>query len=98
MRKVAVSDIVMNKVSDLRIYLIEELQLSWEAAHKRTNRIEKFLLSLSNPADYPLCRFKKWRAMGYRCAIFEKDWVFAYELFEDGVIVRDMSHTSLLSE
>lgn len=98
MRNVSVSDIVMDKVSDLRIYLIEELKMSREAAHKRTDRIEVFLLSLAHAADYPLCRFKKWRAMGYRCIVFEKDWVFAYEVFEDGIIVMDMSHTSLLTE
>lgn len=98
MREVLLSDIVMDKVTDLRVYLVEELKLSQEAAHKRIDRINSFLLSLANIVDYPLCRFKKWRVLGYRCAIFEKDWVFAYEIFEDGVIVRDMSHTSLLIE
>jgi hypothetical protein len=98
MREVAVSDVVMGKVSDLRVYLIEQLKLSQEAAHKRTDRIDRFLLSLSNNADYPLCRFKKWRILGYRCAVFEKDWIFVYEIFEDGIIVRDMSHAKLLKE
>jgi hypothetical protein len=98
MRKVLVADVVTDKVTNLRIYLIEELNLSWEAAHKRTDRIGDFLLSLTNVVDYPLCRFKKWRKLGYRCAVFEKDWVFAYETFEDGIIVRDMSHASLLTK
>lgn len=98
MRKVFVSDTVMDKVSDLKIHLIEELKLSREAAHKRIDRIDDFLLSLGNSADYSLCRFKKWRSLGYRCAVFERDWVFAYEVLEDGIIVREMSHTSLLVE
>ena len=98
MREVLVSDTVMDKVSHLRIYLIEELKLSRETAHKRTDRIDNFLLSLTNAADYPLCRFKKWRKLGYRCVVFEKDWIFAYEIFEDGNIIRDMFHTSLLTE
>ncbi|NDV80651.1 hypothetical protein D0T87_01490 [Bacteroides sp. 51] len=98
MREVLVSETVMNKVVDLRDYLIEDLKLSREAAHKRTDRIDGFLLSLAGEADYPLCRFKRWRVMGYRCAVFEKDWIFAYEVFDDGIIVRDMSHTSLLIE
>ena len=93
-----ISDTVFDKVADLRIYLVEQLKLSRKAAHHRTNRIEDFLVSLSNAGDYPLCRFKKWRALGYRCAVFEKDWVFAYEVFEEGVIVRDMSHTAVLTE
>jgi hypothetical protein len=98
MRKVLVSDKVTRKVSDLRIYLVEDLKLSREFALKRIDRIDRFLLSLSNAVDYPLCRFKKWCKLGYRCAVFEQDWIFAYEILDDGVIVRDMSHASLLAE
>jgi hypothetical protein len=98
MREILISDPVMDMISDLRIYLVEQLKMSRKAANKRVDRIDGFLLSLANEADYPLCRFKKWQALGYRCAVFEKIWVFAYEIFEDGIIVRDMSHTSLLAE
>ncbi|MCC8034540.1 MAG: hypothetical protein LIO77_01235 [Rikenellaceae bacterium] len=98
MREVLVSEAVIAKVADLRIYLVEQLKLSLEAAHKRIDRIDTFLKDLSNEADYPLCRFKKWNKLGYRCAVCEKDWVFAYEVFEDGIIVRDMSHANLLAE
>ena len=45
------------KIHDCCLYLIEELKMSREAAHKRTDRIEVFLLSLAHAADYPLCRF-----------------------------------------
>lgn len=72
--------------------------MSREAAHKRTDRIDAFIQTLANEADYPLCRFKKWQVLGYRCAVCEKDWIFAYEVFEDGIIVRDMSHAKLLKE
>ena len=53
---------------------------------------------LTGAADYPLCRFKKWHRLGYRCAVFEKNWVFAYEVFDDGIIIRDMCHTAILKE
>lgn len=98
MREVLIADTVLNRISELRIYLVEELKLSREAALNRTERMDDFLRSLGNAADYPLCRFRKWCSLGYRCAVFEKDWVFAYELFDEGVIVRDMSHTALLTE
>lgn len=98
MREVLISDTVLDKISELRLYLLTELKLSREAALKRTDRIDAFLRSLGNAADYPLCRFRKWCTLGYHCAVFEKDWVFAYELFEDGIIVRDMSHTAILDE
>ena len=98
MRTVVVSSTVQDKIENLRNYLLNELKLSREAAKARTYRMDVFLLSLGYPADYPPCRFKKWQELGYRCAVFEKTWVFAYEIFENGVIVRDMSHTSVLIE
>ena len=101
MRIVVISDTVQDKIANLRKYLINELKLSREAAKARTYRIDNFLLSLANPADYAdyaLCRFRKWQELGYRCAVFEKSWVFAYEVFDGGVIVRDMSHTAMLIE
>ena len=98
MRKVLLSNLVTSKISDLRVYLVSDLKLSREAAHHRIDRIDIFLHSLANFVDYPTCRFKKWRKLNLRCAVFEKDWVFAYERFDDGIIIRDMSHTSLLKE
>ena len=96
MREVTISDVVLERLEELEYFLIDELKLSEEAALKRSRRMRKFIASLANPADYPLCRFKKWQELGYRCAVFEKSWVFAYEIFDGGVIVRDMSHTDLL--
>ena len=98
MRKVYISWIVLSKISELELYLKNELKFSKEAARKRSDKMRVFVNSLSYPADYALCRFKKWRELGYRCVVFEKSWIFAYEIFNDGVIVRDMSHTALLTE
>jgi hypothetical protein len=98
MRQVKLSDIVLEYIENLTDYLVDELKVSEEAACKRVERIKVFLSSLSVPADYALCRFKKWRELGYRCAVFEKDWVFAYEILDGGIIVRDMSHTAMLVE
>lgn len=98
MREVRISDSVRDRITDLETYLVDDLKLSEEAALRRSGQMRKFVRNLCNNVDYPLCRFKKWCVLGYRCAVFEKDWVFAYEVFEDGVIVRDMSHTSLLKE
>jgi hypothetical protein len=96
MREVRASDEVQNKIDNLEAYLIDKLKLSEEAALRRSARMREYVRSLASEADYPLCRFRKWRKLGYRCAVFDSDWVFAYEVFDDGVIVRDMSHTSLL--
>lgn len=97
MRKVLVSNLVDEKIESLEYYMLDVLKLSEEAALKRSQRMRTFIHELALPADYSLCRFKQWRSLGYRCAVFEKDWVFAYEIFSNGIIVRDMSHTTMLN-
>lgn len=98
MRKVLVDEKVEMKLFELETYLKDELKMSTEAALKRSLRMRKFVISLTTRVDYPLCRFKHWREQGYRCAVFEHDWVFAYEVFDEGIIIRDMSHTALLKQ
>ena len=98
MREVVISQIVQDKLDNLELFLKNELRLSKYAAKCRCDRMGEFLNSLRNEADYSLCRFKKWHMLGYRCVVFEKSWVFAYELFDEGVIIRDMSNVALLVE
>jgi hypothetical protein len=97
MRKVRISEDVWNKLDNLADYIVDDFKLSEEAAMRRIDRLLDFLYTLSNPADYALCRFKRWNMLGYRCAIFE-GWVFAYETFNNGVIVRDMAYGATLIE
>jgi len=98
MRKVRISEVVWDKLDALVDHMVNEFKLSEEAAVHRIDRLLDFLFSLGSPADYALCRFERWRELGYRCAVFEKNWVFAYEIINDGVLVRDMSHTTALTE
>jgi len=97
-RNIVVSDTVQNQLAELTGYLKNELKLSEKAATEYRGRFLTFIASFSANVDYPLCRFKRWRALGYRCAVFEKDWILAYETFDKNVIVRDMSHAKLLKE
>jgi len=96
MRDVIISEVVQQMIDELEFYLVDELKLSEEAALNRSWRMRKFVASLSHPVDYALCRFKRWRALGYRCAVFES-WVFAYEIVDGGVIVRDMAYGTTLT-
>jgi hypothetical protein len=98
MRKVIISAKVQNKIAELKLYLTQEFMLSWEASEARIKRMKYFVASLGNPADYPLCRFKRWQILGYHCAVFEKSWIFAYEIVPQGIIVRDMAHATTLVE
>ena len=97
MRKVKISEVVWDKLDVLADYLVDEFKLSEEAAMRRIDRLMRFLATLGNPVNYALCRFKKWRSLGYRCVVFES-WVLAYEVFDGGVIIRDMAHGATLKE
>lgn len=96
--EVVISGVVRDRLGELEQFLRDELKLSKKAASKRCDRMDAFFESLASRVDYPLCRFRKWRLLGYRCAVFEQDWVFAYEIFDEGIIVRDMAHVALLAE
>jgi hypothetical protein len=96
MCEIIIPDKLWSKIEAIKSYLISELKLSEEAAISRINRMENFVTSFAIPAAYPLCRFKKWQKLGYRCAVFERDWVFAYEVFGNGIIIRDLMHTATL--
>jgi len=96
MCEIIIPERLWSKIGAIKSYLINELKLSEEAAISRINRMEDFVTSFGFSTAYPLCRFSKWRALGYRCAVFERDWIFAYEVFENGIIIRDLAHTATL--
>jgi hypothetical protein len=63
------SGIVWDKLDDLADYMVDEFKLPEEVAMCRIDRLLDFLAKLGNPADYALCRFKRWRMLGYKCRI-----------------------------
>jgi hypothetical protein len=95
MRDIIISDVVQYRLSELGLFLTQEYNMSPSTSEARISRIYRLLGSLSAPGDSALCRFRPWNRLGYHCIAFE-GWVFAYEIFDDGVIVRDMSHGKLL--
>ncbi len=97
MREVVVSDDVRGTLHELDMFLTQEYRMSRGAVNSRIDRIYAFLASLSAPVSHTLCRFERWRRLDYRCTAFE-GWVFAYEVFDDGVIIRDMSHGKMLED
>lgn len=97
-RSIIVSALVVDKLTELVVYLKDDLRLSEAAALAYRDRFLAYIRSFGAEVEHPLCRFKKWCALGYHCAVFERNWVLAYEVTEEGVVVQDMSHTSLLQE
>lgn len=97
MREVVITENVRLRIEELGVYLTQAYGMSRESAHARVGRMYRFLASLKNPGDYARCRFRKWRELGYLCVPFE-GWVFAYQAFIEGVIIRDMSHAKAIDE
>jgi hypothetical protein len=97
MRKVIVSTPVQTAIEELRSFLSQEYKMSRAAANARIKRIYARLAMLRSPGDTALCRSRKWHTLGYHCISFER-WVFAYEVVPEGVIVRDMTHSSLIAD
>ncbi len=96
MRNVIISAPVTQKMTLLAYYLTDEQKLSAYAVIKYMDRMNTFLSSLSAPVNHPKCRFEEWIMLEYRCAIFEKEWIFVYEEFDDGVLIRDLRHTKTM--
>ena len=92
MREVIVSPTVLGKLSDLVSYLRDDIKLSEEAAQAYRGQFVQFIMTC------PLCQFKRWCKLGYRCAVFEKHWVLAYQILDEGIIIQDMCHTAILKE
>ena len=67
---------------------------SEDAAQAYRKRFIAYIQTFGAEVDHPLCRFRRWCKLGYRCAVFEKHWVLAYEVTDEGVIVQDMSQHS----
>lgn len=97
-RPIIVSNAVLDKLSDLVSCLKNEIKLSEDTAQAYRGRFIRYIQSFGAEVDHPLCRFKRWCTLGYRCAVFEKHWILAYEITDDGVIVPDMSHTAALDD
>ena len=53
---------------------------STESADRFIDRIFAFCESFSTfPAAYPVCRFQVFQQKGYRCAVFEKQYIIVYK-------------------
>ena len=99
MREVIVSPTVLGKLSDLVSYLKDDIKLSEEAAQAYRGRFVQFIMTCSAEINHPLCRFKRWCKLGYRCAVFEKhDEILAVPVMSASDTVLVQSDTELKEE
>jgi plasmid stabilization system protein ParE len=69
-----------------------------ETAQKYRRKLYEFGNSLVNFTNkYPLCRHTVYKSRNYRCAVFDKSWVFVYKLVKKRLIIYYVIHSSLLT-
>lgn len=79
-----------NQISSIQKFILEGYKMPI-TANRFTERLIDFGFSLANvPLGYKKCTQKKWSVKNYRCATFNKTWIFVYEIKNEKIIIRDL--------
>jgi len=97
MKPVEIADNVLMRMDELFYHVVYEYKAP-NTAHKYIEKINVFLKNLGGCFAYAICRRKKWREKGYRCAVFNRRWIFAYQIYDDRVIVHDMEYAPNITD
>ncbi len=90
-RKVVFRPKTISKIRDIAIYI--EGKGYPITAEKFIQHLFDFGESLGDfPDKYPVCRKKAWAKRNLRCAVFRKNYVFIYKLFNDELVILNVVH------
>lgn len=93
---VIISRKAYNKISSLHKFIIDEIKMPL-TANRYTEKIIAFGFSLADvPLGYKICTRPKWKSKNYRCATFDKKWIFVYEVKDNQIIIRELALGKLL--
>ena len=96
-KPVEISDYVIERMNELFNHIVNEYKAP-ETAHRYIEEIHEFLRKLGGSFALAICRRKKWREKGYRCAVFKRCWIFAYQIYDDRVIIHDMEYAPNITD
>lgn len=96
LRHVVVAPQAYEKIAEITTYLRDELKFSEFAALRYESRFTSVIAGLAVPADYALCRFPRWKRLGYRCVAVDHQWIIAYQVLPEGIIVREIENAANL--
>ena len=66
-------------------------------AKKFADRLFDFGDSLAAfPKKYPLCRHRQYFKRMYRCAVFEKSYIFIYKIEKNRIVIYNITHVKRL--
>lgn len=85
-----------NSIFSLIDYLSDIIQMP-ETAARYADRMHEFGLALGvTPYGWPICKSISLSQKGYRCAVFEKQWIFVYSILNNRIIIQDVKNGSLI--
>ena len=97
MKPVEIADKVLERIDELFNHIVNEFKAP-ATAHRYIQEIYEFLEKLGSCFVLAKCRLKKWSEKGYRCAVFDHCWVFAYQIYDDRVIIHDMEYAANITD
>jgi hypothetical protein len=97
MKPVEIADNVLKRLDELFNYIVNEYKAP-ETAHNYIEEINEFLQKLGGCFVLAKCRSKKWRKKGYLCTVFNHHWIFAYQIYDDRVIIHDMEYAANIKD
>jgi len=97
MKPVEIADNVLERLDELFNYIVNEYKMP-ETAHNYIEEINEFLQELGGRFALVKCRRKKWSEKGYHCAVFNHRWIFAYQIYDDRVIIHDMEYAANITD
>jgi len=97
MKPVEIDFDVLQRLNELFYYIVNEYKAP-ETAHNYIEEINIFLQNLGGCYALVKCRRKKWREKNYHCAVFNHRWIFAYQIYDDRVIIHDMEYSANITD
>ena len=87
--------IAANNIAKAAFYIAEKGYP--ETAQKYRKRLYSFGRSLSDfPEKYPICRHQSYAKRKYRCATFDKTYIFVHKLVKNKLIIYNVIHSKRL--
>lgn len=88
----------LNNLKKLTSYIVSEIKMP-QTGYRYGKKMRLFAKAIgTNPNAWPICNSKKYSTHNYRCAIFDKKWVFVYSITPKHVVIRDVVNGKLIKE
>ncbi len=68
-----------------------------ETAFMFISRLKGFLYKTADfPRKHPICHQKSYAKRGFRCAVFEKNFIVVYKVYASSVFIQNVIHVAKL--